>query len=202
MLFKNKENEIEQPQEQQATPEIQEAQQNETLSSEENPIENPIENPKETADLEQAKRNMEASKMLSARFGEIVSLLMRTPNYKHYTLADMEWMVVPPLLLNQVVVAEANMKEQGISVPVGMAVWASVSDEVDAKLSGQLDRAVRLRPDEWRSGEHLWLIDVVGPPQVVKGLMDQLSENVFGGKAYKVRFKESGEKTSIRVVGK
>ncbi len=155
---------------------------------------------KDDAALEQAKRNLQASKMMALRFGEVVSLLMRTPSYKHYTLADMEWMVVPPLLHDQILIAEARDDAQGIAMPVGAAFWARVSDEVDEKLSNNLDRSIRLHPNEWQSGEHLWLIDVVGAPQIVKGLMDQLGEKVFEGKAFKVRKRGQDGKRTIKMI--
>ncbi len=160
------------------------------------------ENPeKDDAALEQAKRNLQVSKMLTLRFGEVVSLLMRTPSYKHYTLADMEWVVVPPLLHDQILIAEARDDAQGIAMPVGAAFWARVCDEVDEKLSNNLDRSIRLHPNEWQGGEHLWLIDVVGAPQIVKGLMDQLGEKVFEGKGFKVRKRDKDGKRVVEVMG-
>lgn len=127
------------------------------------------------------------AKMLAAGFGEIISVLMRSPQYKHYSLTDMEWLVVPPLLANQFTLAEARTKEGGIPAPVGVAFWARVSDEVDEKLSQNLTRPVRLRPDEWTSGDHLWLIDAVGAPEAVQAMVKRLGPSVFKGKPYKLR---------------
>lgn len=50
----------------------------------------------------------------------------------------------------------------------GLAIWASVSEEVDAKLRDQIKGGawpVRLKADEWNSGEINWLIDVIAPDQ-------------------------------------
>lgn len=153
-----------------------------------------------TPDIDQAKRTLQASKVLAARFGEIVALLMRSPTHKHYTLADLEWMIVPPLLNNQLVVAEARSESKGLAIPVGLALWASVAADVDAKLSNNLDRPVRLHPNEWRSGDKLWLIDVVGTPQIVHGLMEQLSTTVFAGGPYKVRHRNKDGARSVRTI--
>jgi cytolysin-activating lysine-acyltransferase len=55
----------------------------------------------------------------------------------------------------------------------GIAFWATVSDAVDAKIREQIKAnleqelafPIRLKPDEWASGEHVWLLDVVAPSQ-------------------------------------
>ncbi len=53
--------------------------------------------------------------------------------------ADLEWMVMPPILLNQYRV----FHDQGR--PVGVALWAFLSAEAEAKLSPS---PPRLRPDD------------------------------------------------------
>ena len=58
------------------------------------------------------------AKQVSAAFGQIVSLMMRDPKRRDLTLADLEWMVVPPLLAGQFSIAEAQSKARGISAPV------------------------------------------------------------------------------------
>ena len=52
-------------------------------------------------------------------FTRIVSALTRSPHYKHYTLSDLEWLVVPPILTGQCAVMEA--KVDGRQVPVAAA---------------------------------------------------------------------------------
>ena len=39
----------------------------------------------------------------------------------------------------------------------------------------------------WRSGEILWLIDVVGEASAVQALVQQLSQTAFSGRQVKVR---------------
>ena len=150
---------------------------------------------------EQAARQAIQAKMVAAGFGEIVSVLMRSPHYRHYSLTDLEWLVVPPLLAQQFTLAEARTKEGGIPAPVGVALWARVSDEVDKKLVDNLDRPVRLRPDEWTSGDTLWLIDVVGAPEAVKAMIERMSEAVFEGKPFKLRARGTDGQVSIQTIG-
>lgn len=47
--------------------------------------------------------------------------------------------------------------------------------------------AIRLRPDEWRSGEHLWLINAVGDQPAIPHLMQQLQAGPFKGRQAKMR---------------
>lgn len=177
------------------------------------------------------------SKMVSASFGEIVTLLMRSPHYKHYSLSDLEWLVIPALLTNQFLVVEAQMKlpvpenknsdapvasgqsegatkepvaggqpegasQIGPRIPVGLALWAKVSPEVDEKLSSNLNTPIKLRPDEWRSGEINWIIDVLGDEKIMQSLYAKLKGDVFKGQRFKVRAQnKEGERVVTEVSG-
>ena len=139
------------------------------------------------------------AKMVAASFGEIVSVLMRSGSYKHFSLSDLEWLVVPPVLTQQFVLAEARKGEDGISAPIAVALWASVSDEVDKKLMAMTSGPLKLRPDEWKSGEILWLIDAIGPQQVLTGMVDNLQKNVFKGRPLKVRSRDEDGKPIVKI---
>lgn len=110
-------------------------------------------------------------------FTRIVSILSRSPHYKHYALSDLEWLVMPPILTGQCAIMEARIG--GKPAPVAVALWASVSEDVDKRLSANLTMPYRLRPDEWRSGEVLWLIDAIGEPKAVYHLLSQVRETSF-----------------------
>jgi len=120
-------------------------------------------------------------------FARIISVLMRSPHYKHYTLTDLEWLVVPPALLGQCLTMEANVN--GRSTPVAVAVWALVSEDVDNRLSASQAIPIRLRPEEWRSGDILWLVDVVGDSSALPTFLRHLHTKVFGGRKVKMKSK-------------
>src|SRR5215470_4717274 len=151
-----------------------------------------------TASPEEARRRAAAAVRHSLAFAQIVSILMHSPRYRHYTLGDLEWLVLPPLLTGQCSVAEAKSKDNGASVPVAVALWASVSPEVDQRLAENLNTPIRLRPDEWRSGDILWLIDAVGDRRVVPGLLKQLADNTLKGREIKVRGRGEGGKVEVK----
>ena len=51
-------------------------------------------------------------------------------------------------------------------LPAGIAIWAKVSEEVDAKIREQIRAGafpVRLKGEDWDSGEIAWLLDVIAP---------------------------------------
>jgi hemolysin-activating ACP:hemolysin acyltransferase len=95
--------------------------------------------------------------------------------------------VLPPLLTGQCRVVEAKAHPTGPGVPVAVALWASVAPDVDKRLSDNLNAPIRLRPDEWKSGETLWLVEAVGDGRVVLPLLKQLSESTFKNKEVKLR---------------
>ena len=48
------------------------------------------------------------------------------------------------------------------------------------------DGPTKLRPDEWRSGEILWLIDEVGDAKAIRHLLARLWETAFKGREVKI----------------
>lgn len=67
-----------------------------------------------------------------------------------------------------------RVAEAGLSDLAGFAIWASVSEAVDAKIREQIKAGVwpvRLAPEDWTSGEINWLLDVIAPDRKVTGLV-------------------------------
>src|SRR5262249_50333136 len=112
--------------------------------------------PTNTAPNDKARNT--AALRLAVAFSQIVALLMPSPRHKHFSLADLEWLVVPALTSGQYAVAEAKIKDR-LSVPAAAVLWASVSPEVDKRLSEALNSPIRLQPAEWKSGDILWLVE-------------------------------------------
>jgi cytolysin-activating lysine-acyltransferase len=114
---------------------------------------------------------------LAAVLGEVVSLLMMPASHKHLFLADLEWLVVPPLALRQFRLWRQDDR------PVGFATWALLSEEVEARL---LSGVRRLKPADWNSGDRAWLIDVVAPnPEAAQKMVAELKAVVFSDRPLK-----------------
>src|SRR5262245_48112569 len=88
---------------------------------------------KELSSADMQKRR-EVSARLLMRFGEVVSVMMRAQQFRDLPLNQLQELVVPPLMLGQFLVAEAQSKAQGFVTPVAAALWARVSKEVDERL--------------------------------------------------------------------
>ena len=131
---------------------------------------------------EQLRTMAGAAKAATAAFGEIVSLLMRLPQYKHYALSDLEWLVVPALLTGQFSLATAQSKTKGLTAAVGIVLWASVSEELDKRLSAASGQPIRLHPQDWVSGDILWVLLASGDERVIQGMLKRLQEKEWANK--------------------
>ncbi|MBA3967766.1 MAG: toxin-activating lysine-acyltransferase [Nitrospirales bacterium] len=143
---------------------------------------NPEPTPSPTASAPDASQR---ARVATATFGEIVALLSFSPVFKHLSLADLEWLVIPALATNQVTTVRGKLKDQeGLTIPLGLALWAHVSEDVDKKLEAQQQASMpfRLAPHEWKSGEIPWLLAVLAPKEVTQALVKKLEETVFKDK--------------------
>lgn len=138
----------------------------------------------------------------------IVALMMRDRRFREVRIADLEWLVMPPIVAGQWKVAQGTMpakkggdvKDGGRMFPVAAALWASVSAEVDARLSADIDKPLILKPTEWKSGDIIWLIVVPGQPVYVKELLQHLQATTFKGKVVKIRAVDRNGKPSVRTL--
>lgn len=149
---------------------------------------------------EQLQQRAGAAKLAAAAFGEVVSVLMRSAQYKHFALTDLEWLVVPAVMTGQFSLAEAQSKTSGFTAPVGLVLWASVSAETDQRLAAEPGRQIRLRPDEWRSGDILWVVDAIGERRVVGAMLKRLRERQWQGRAVKIRTRGPDGKPEVKVL--
>lgn len=120
---------------------------------------------------DEQKKIAEVRHRVHSAVGQIALALSLVPRYRHHSLADLQTLVIEPLLRDRIAIATAKTEDdaQGAVGPLaGIAFWASVSDEVDAKIREQIKGGafpIRLKPDEWVSGDKIWLFDVVAPSQ-------------------------------------
>jgi len=118
-------------------------------------------------DPEIAKKIAALRSQVRESFGKIVMAMMMLPRYRHQTLGDLQHLVLEPLIRDRIAIAYPGNKEQGPLTDIaGLAIWASVSEEVDADIRQQIKAGVfpvRLKPDAWNSGSINWLIDVIAP---------------------------------------
>lgn len=119
-------------------------------------------------------------------FGKIVLTLMGLPRYRHQTIADLHHLVLEPLIRDRIAIAQPAEQDRTALIDItGVAIWASVSDEVDAKIREQIKAGVfpiRLKPEDWTSGQINWLLDVIAPDRKATGrVLTNFGRVVKGG---------------------
>lgn len=97
-----------------------------------------------------AKQELEKLPLL----GPALWLFARDPLRRFTFVADLDWRLMPPLVLDQ---CKLYSRER---IPWAFVTWAHVSDTIDQRLR---TAAPLIAPHEWKSGDTLWLIDVVAP---------------------------------------
>ena len=98
---------------------------------------------------------------------------------------------------------------QGGQRPIGVVLWGRVSDEVEQTLERG---TTRMRPQDWKSGDRLWVVEVIAPAacpgQAAKparaggghdAMVADLKAKVFPTEALKVLALVDGKKV-VRVV--
>jgi cytolysin-activating lysine-acyltransferase len=93
-------------------------------------------------------------KTVAQVLGEITWLMTQSPRHKATPLGDLEWLVMPAILLRQFRIFYKG--EQ----PVGVALWALVDDLVAKRIDAN-DK--RLTAVEWKSGATMRIIELVAP---------------------------------------
>jgi len=109
-----------------------------------------------------------------ARLGQCVLSFVGVPRYAHQNIGDLQSFCLAPLMRDRIAIATAEPKDaakrgDSLTAPLlGLAIWASVSPEVDAKIREQAGAGifpVKLAPTDWNSGDIIWLLDVIAPSQ-------------------------------------
>jgi cytolysin-activating lysine-acyltransferase len=95
-----------------------------------------------------------AEKTVSHILGEAVWLLTQSARHKKMELADLEWLIMPAIMLRQFKLFYNG--EQ----PVGLALWAMVDSSVAARMDAGDNR---LTVAEWKCGEEFRIVDVIAP---------------------------------------
>lgn len=132
-----------------------------------------------------------ASRSPATGVGDIVVVFSRSPAHRNYSLADIEWMVLPAVASGQYYVAEYADERKDFRAPIAVVTWAFVSEDVDQRLQQTTGRILRLRPDEWRSGSIGWLIDAAGGAAGLKAALQWLGEGPFKGRTLKAMVRDA-----------
>jgi len=108
--------------------------------------------------------------------GQATLVMMASPVHKHLFLTDLEWLLVPAIAANQYRIFRSQNR------PVGLATWALLTEEAEARLKAGHRR---LRPADWTAGDRLWLIDLVAPLGGADRMAAELRDGPFKGRQVK-----------------
>lgn len=125
-------------------------------------------------DFQEARLARDAIRM--AAFGHACWLMGRSGVHRHMFFADADWLIMPPIILNQYRLWVRN------GLPVGYASWGLLGPEAADRMAGGVRR---LSPGEWKSGESIWLVDFVAPFGGDAEMIAELKSQVFSGKTVK-----------------
>ena len=116
---------------------------------------------------------------MSAVLGEIVWLMSQSQIHKSFFISDLEWPAAQAANENQpmtpVILKQFRLfydKEK----PIGVVFWGTVSDEVAKRL---VEGTSKLRPQDWKSGEHLWVVETIAPFGGAEEMVNDLKAAVF-----------------------
>lgn len=109
--------------------------------------------------------------------GQIVWLLSQSPLYRKLKIKTLEWSFMPAVIREQFRIfrfgptpglsdadpesfAQFGLTREGLErLPLGAAIWAHLS----AAAENKLEAGEHLTPDEWKSGDRTWLIELISP---------------------------------------
>jgi cytolysin-activating lysine-acyltransferase len=117
-------------------------------------------------------------KTIAKVLGEIVWLMSQSPVHKQFPIADLEWLVMPPILLRQFRLFYHEGK------PVAAVLYAFVSEEVGRRIEGG---APSMQPGDWKSGERAWIVKVIAPFGQAEAFAKETCETVLKGRDVKMQ---------------
>ena len=104
--------------------------------------------------------------------GSVAVLMSNSAVHRHLFIADLEWLVMPPIRLGQCRLYHDEQK------PLAYVSWAFINDAVDARIKAGVPR---LQPQEWKSGDKPWIMETVAPFGGFDEIVKDLTATVFGG---------------------
>jgi len=116
-----------------------------------------------------------APRTVAEALGQVVWLLSQSAVHRELRIKDLEWSFMPAILCEQFRIfrfgplpglddpakfAPAGFDKKSLEqLPLGVAIWAKLSAEAEAKL----EKGEHLKPEEWRSGDRVWLVELISP---------------------------------------
>ena len=156
-------------------------------------------------------------KTIAEALGQITWLFSESPVHARLAIGDLRWSVMPALLVEQFRIFRfgplpgleqaspedflPGMTREGLEqMPLGLALWGWLSEEAEEKV----ERGERLAPEDWKSGDRLWLLELISPfatpeNRLTEIMLADLVNGPFQGKRFSLHRTDpaSGRKDKI-----
>lgn len=110
--------------------------------------------------------------------GAVCLLATKSDKYKKLSLGGYESLIMPSIKFRQFFLLRNKKNE-----PIAYINWALVSDEIEKKfLAGNFE----IKPNEWKSGSKLYIINVISPFISELDALKQLNENYLKNREAKI----------------
>ena len=109
--------------------------------------------------------------------GPIIMLYLQSSHRRFQFISDLEWLLLPPLVKGQ---CKLYMKKE---YPISFVSWAFLDEEAEKRL---LKNGGKLRPEDWNSGEKLWIVDMAAPFGGIENMLRDLQKNEFPGRSIRL----------------
>lgn len=121
--------------------------------------------------------------------GAVAWLMMQQSTTRHTLLSELEWRVMPPLVLDQ---AKLYVRDEA---PIAYVSWARLSDAAAAR---HQQAPHHLASGDWQSGSQNWLIDLCTPFGGGSDIITELRQTVFKGQTlHQFSLGANGQLTTI-----
>lgn len=109
--------------------------------------------------------------------GPVIMLYMQSSHRRYQFISDLEWLLLPPLIAGQ---CKLYMKKE---YPISFISWAFLDESTEKKM---LQNGGKLRPEDWKSGDRLWIIDIVAPFGGVENMLKDIQKKEFPGQVVRL----------------
>ena len=124
-----------------------------------------------------ARENARHALALLPVLGHVTWLMLQQSMTRNTLVADLEWRVLPPLLLKQ---AKLHMRDDA---PLAFVSWALLSDEAALRYRSAPHR---LAAADWKSGDQVWLVDLFTPFGGAQDVLKDLRGQFAGRPVYQL----------------
>jgi cytolysin-activating lysine-acyltransferase len=123
---------------------------------------------------------------IQLRMGQLLLAAARLPRYRDLSVKTLMAAMLEPLQRNRIAFAHKGENETDL---IGMAIWASVSDNVSTDIASQIEAGtfpVQLKATDWNSGDRVWLLDIIVPSRKAGTMVFSNFSKLIGDKSFRL----------------